>query len=291
MNIRFSYYLKFGIASFLLSIFWTQASEAQTFDRTLGSFSSAIQNTLNLRPGDITNLSLGVGPGLSPAFEGSKEYNWHAVPVVSLKYRDVLTVNNNDVDFTAFDKVIDLSEELGSSKLDLGPSVNFDFGRSENDSHALRGMGNVRFSVELGAYVRYTLERVSFEMEFGQDVASGHGGGRLDFSTAGTIYRNDRFAFGASATLTLATSKYLKSFFGVTATQAAASGLSEFHPHTGLKDVLLGLNANYAIAPPWSLLATIGYERLLGDAASSPLITQRGDANQGIGSIFVVYTF
>src|SRR6185369_17760216 len=124
--------------------------QAQKFDRAIGSFSGAIANTLDLRPQDVTNLRLGLGPGYSPAFEGSRDYKLHAVPVVSLQYRDVLRVNNNDVDFTAFDHVLDLGEDVGAAHLEIGPSVSLDFGRSESDSLDLKGMGGVGFALELG---------------------------------------------------------------------------------------------------------------------------------------------
>ncbi len=266
-------------------------AEAGTFDRAVGGFSDAIANSLDLRPSDVSSVRLGIGPGYSPAFEGSRDYKWHAVPVISLQYRDVLKVNNNDIDFTAFDQVFELGEDMGSSKLEFGPSVDLDFGRSESDSRDLRGMGSVGFSLELGGYIAYVTDRFKIELDLGQDVVGGHGGALMDLVATTALYRNDRFAVGASATLTAATSKYLKSFFGVTAAQAKASGLPEFHPKGGLKNLFLGVNGSYEITPHWSLLAHIGYERLLGDAAASPLIKQRGDANQVLATTFVVYTF
>lgn len=266
-------------------------ARAQTFGRVIDDFSQAITNTLNLRPRDVTDLQLGLGPGFSPAFEGSREYKWHAVPIVSLQYRDVLRVNNNDVDFTAFDKVISLGDDLGTSKLEIGPGVSLDFGRGEHDSTALRGMGDVGFALEVGGYVAYTLERVRVELEAGQSVTGGHGGGIAELHLTGTLYRGERFAVGAGGTLALATSKYLKSFFGVTPAQAARSGLPAFHPSGGLKSAVIGVQGNYTLTPTWALLAHVGYERLLGDAAASPLIKQRGDANQATASAFAVYTF
>ena len=263
---------------------------AQTFDRTLGGLSDAIQNTLNLNPRDVTDLKLGVGPSFNPAFEGSRDYKWQPVPVISLQYRDVLRVNNNDIDFTAFDHVFNF-DDGGKSKLEIGPSVNLDFGRSESASRDLRGLGNVGFSLELGGYVSYTTAFAKLELSFGHDVAGGHGGGMVDLNASTTLYRGEAFSVGLNGTLTLATSKYLKSFFGITPAQSRASGLPVFHPKGGLKDALVGVQASYTFSPKIALLAHVGYERLLGDAADSPLIQQRGDANQMQATTFVVYTF
>lgn len=278
-----------GSACFLFIISVTTA-HAETFDRTLGSLSDAIQNTLNLNPRDVTDLKIGVGPSFNPVFEGSRDTKWHAVPLISLQYRDVLKVTNNDIDFTAFNQVFDFNDG-GKSKLEIGPSVNLDFGRSESVSRDLRGMGNIGFSLELGGYISYTTEFAKLEVAFGHDVAGGHGGGLLDLNASTTLYRGEDFSFGLNATLTLATSKYLKSYFGITTARSIASGLPVFHPKGGLKDALVGFQASYTISPEWALLAHVGYERLLGDAAASPLIQRRGTVNQAQATTFVVYTF
>ncbi len=267
------------------------AARAQEFDRAVSAFSDAIANTLDLRPSDVSHMKLGLGPGFSPAFEGSRDYKLHAVPVISLQYRDVLRVSNNDVDFTAFDHVFDLGEDVGSAHLEVGPTVSLDFGRSEHDSADLRGMGNVGFALELGGYVAYSTDRFRVEWEAGQSATGGHGGAIAELHVSGTLYRGERLAVGANGTLSLATSKYLKSFFGVSPRQAALSGLPAFHPGGGLKSAFLGFQGSYTLTPSWALLAHLGYERLLGDAAASPLVVQRGAANQALVSAFAVYTF
>ena len=265
-------------------------ASAGTFDRTMGGLSDAIENTLNLNPRDVTDLKIGVGPSFNPVFEGSRDTKWHAVPLISLQYRDVLKVTNNDIDFTAFNQVFDF-DDGGKSKLEIGPSVNLDFGRSQSVSRDLRGMGNVGFSLELGGYISYATDFAKLEIDFGHDVVSGHGGGLLDFNASTTLYRGEDFSFGVNGTLTLATSKYLKSYFGITTARSIASGLPVFHPKGGLKDAFFGFQASYTISPEIALLTHIGYERLLGDAAASPLIQRRGTVNQVQATTFIVYTF
>jgi outer membrane protein len=212
--------------------------------------------------------------------------------VISLHYRDVLRVDNNEVDFTAFDHVFDLGNgDEGAERLSIGPTIDLDFGRSERDSNALRGLGGVPFSFEVGADITYMAGATRIELEATQDIADGHGGGTADFTVARTLYRGTRFALAGSAVLTIATSKYLKSFFGVTARQAAASGLPEFHPSGGLKDGVLSLHGDYTLTKHWSVLGMLSYERLLGDAAASPLVQLRGDPNQISGALFAVYSF
>ena len=269
-------------------------ANAQTFgsfDRMFTSFSDALKNTLDLQPSDVTNLRLGVGPGFNPDFEGARTYSVHPVPVISLHYRDVLTVDNNHVDFTAFNQVLDLGDEDENKNINFGPQVNFDFGRPESISPALRGLGGVGISVELGGYINYTSSKVKVELSITQDVAGGHGGAIADLTTTAPLYHGERLIIGGQFIFTTATSKYLKSFFGVTPYQSSQSGLPVFHPSGGPKDVLGGLTASYILSRHWSLLGNIAYERLLGDAAASPLVVQRGSPNQAIASGFIVYAF
>lgn len=266
------------------------SANAQVLSRSVNELGSALRNVFDLRPTDTTDWRLGVGPVASPAFEGSRDYKIRPAPVISVRYRDVLTVDNNEVDFTAFNQVVDFGD-VGQGKFEIGPSVNLDFGRHESDSLALRGLGNVGFSVEPGAFVSFTLGPAAINLEISQDVARGHKGADADLSANFTLYRNERFAVGSVATLTWVSAAYIKSFFGITGTQSAKSGLATYRPGSGLKSGELGLVATYELSPHWEILGHATYKRMLAPAADSPLIAQRGDANQAVGSAFVVYKY
>ena len=266
------------------------AAKAQSLQQVFSGVANALSDTLNLRPQDVTNLSLGLGPAVVPRFDGSREYKIRPVPVVSLRYRDVLKVDNNDVDFTAFDKVFG-EDSAVEGRLSLGPVVNLDFGRSEKDSTKLKGLGNIGMSVELGAFVEFAAEEATFHVEVGQDVAQGHKGAVMEFTVTRSLYHGDKLVVGANGVMTLATANYMNTFFGVNAAQSAASGLPQFHAGPSIKDIGLSLNAIYALNKHWSVLATLGYRRLLGDAEDSPLVRLRGDSGQGHFSSFLIYTF
>ena len=83
----------------------------------------------------------------------------------------------------------------------------------------------------------------------------------------------------------------MRSLFGVTPVQAAASGYPAFTPGSGFKDVTCGLNGHYRIAARWSVVANVSYKRLIGDAADSPIVRIAGTPNQTSFSSFLVYSF
>ncbi|TAL04207.1 MAG: MipA/OmpV family protein [Rhodospirillaceae bacterium] len=258
---------------------------------TASNVADALHNILDLRPSDTTDWRLGVGPVINPKFEGSRAYTIQPAPMISVRYRDVLKVDNNQIDFTAFDQVFDLGEGVGKLKLDAGPVMNLDFGRHASDSPALKGLGNIGVAVELGGYVSVRVGRVKFDAEMSQDIADGHHGADLDLHSSLVLYRNDKLTIAPDIVLTWATARYMKSFFGITQTQSNASGLPVFRAGSGFKNATLSLLGNYDLSAHWSLLANIGYKRLLGDAAASPLIKLRGSADQWTGGTYIVYAF
>ena len=83
----------------------------------------------------------------------------------------------------------------------------------------------------------------------------------------------------------------MQSYFGVSGAQAARSRNRAFQAESGFADVGLEANLNYAITEHWMMFGTLGYSRLLGDAADSPLVDGEGSANQFRAFTGVAYRF
>lgn len=280
-----------GLLALIMMLYFSAPAAAVTFRRASSNVADAFHNILNLRPSDTSNWRLGVGPTINPEFEGGKAYRIEPAPVISLRYRDVLRVDNNQVDFTAFDQVFDLGEDVGHGRFSAGPVLNLDFGRHESDSKALRGLGNIGIAVEVGGFVSVDFERATVDAEMSQDIAEGHHGATLDLHGTVKLYRGEKLTIAPDLVVTWATARYMKSFFGITGAQSVASGLPAFRAGSGFKSANISLLGNYDIAAHWSLLGSVGYKRLLGDAAASPLVRLRGSSNQWTSSAFVVYVF
>lgn len=273
----------------LTAIVASQPAHARVLQRTLSGIGDSIHNILMLRPRDTLDWRLGVGPYVAPVFEGSKDYTIKPAPVISVTIPKVMRVDDNNIDFIAFDQVIEVGDSTG--KFEAGPAVNFDFGRGESDSPALRGLGNVGFSLELGGYVGFTLGPAKLNLEISQDVLHGHKGAIADLSASFILIERPRFTLGASVLLTWASARYMKSFFGINAVQSAASGLPTYRAGGGLKNGGVSLHASYDLSRHWSILGNLGYERLLTSAAESPLVKLRGSPDQITAGTFVVYVF
>ena len=65
----------------------------------------------------------------------------------------------------------------------------------------------------------------------------------------------------------------METYFGVTPAESALSGtLAAYSPGGGFKSVGAELNVRYEFAPQWAIRGEFIYEKLIGDAADSPIV-------------------
>jgi MipA family protein len=91
--------------------------------------------------------------------------------------------------------------------------------------------------------------------------------------------------------LTLSDTQATQPYFGIDAAQSAASGLPVFYAKGGFHSVGAGVQARYQWTPQWAVRTYVEYDRLMGDAASSPLVTARGSSNQVTIGLGATYSF
>ena len=95
----------------------------------------------------------------------------------------------------------------------------------------------------------------------------------------------------AAVGATWADDDYMKSYFGIDAANAAASGLDQYSADEGFKDVNFGGALTYRFLERWSVSVVGTYARLLDDAKDSPIVDDVGDANQFFGGTLINYPF
>ena len=72
---------------------------------------------------------------------------------------------------------------------------------------------------------------------------------------------------------------------------AGRSGLSQFSADGGLRDIRVPLMAIFSFSESWHLAGGVIYSRLLGDAADSPVTSDRGSKNQFFVGAGVAYAW
>jgi outer membrane protein len=278
--------VRFGVAAAVIGLSMSQA-EAQSIDGLMSNVTDTISDVTDVMLPGVTNIRIGLGPVIVLAYEGSDDYKIKSAPLISLRYRDLVQVDNNRIRVN----VLGSDSLFYSENFKAGPLVRLDFGRDETDSVDLTGLGNVGTSLELGLFASYTMGPARLRIRGQQDVVSGHSGMLVVGDVGVAIYRSDRLAVTSSLSATWADGDYMDSYFSVTAAQSLTSSLAVFDATSSLKNISLAFGANYAVSDQWALVANAGYSKLLSDAKNSPIVAVQGSANQFVGGIFAVYSF
>lgn len=238
-------------------------------------------------PQKTWDVSIGVGAAFVPDYEGSNDYEVRPLPEVALSYRDIVFLRGTSVGANA----VTITGTKPGDKLQVGPLARYRFGRDQDDNDALHGLGDVDSSVEVGGFARYTHGGLGLDLTAVQDVADGHEGALVE---AGLGYRMPvaaKWQASLRASTSWASDKYMESYFGVSPAQAARRGGDSYDAGAGFKDAGLSAGLEYAITSTLSIGGRVGYTRLLGDAADSPMVDKDGSADQVTTSISTRYRF
>lgn len=173
--------------------------------------------------------------------------------------------------------------------LQYGAKLTVDFGREEGRSTALRGLGNVDPSAELGGFVRYALGggvAATSGLRAGSGV--GNKGALWDVGLEFGRPLGADWRLGGGVTATYANSDYLQSYYGVTPAQAAASGYAVYTPSAGLRDVTAKVSLTYLFTPRVALTGVLSHTSLMGDAKDAPMVRRTSAAT---GLLALTYAF
>jgi MipA family protein len=144
----------------------------------------------------------------------------------------------------------------------------------------LQALGDVPWAGEVGLFAEYWWVpwlRTRTEVRQG---FNGHHGIVGDVFMDAVVPVGARWTLSGGPRVTLVTAPAISPYFGITAAQSAASGLPIFDAKGGIRSFGAGTQARYQWTPQWATHAFLEYERLSGDAAGSPLVTQRGSPDQ-----------
>ncbi|RKE70837.1 outer membrane protein [Pseudorhodoplanes sinuspersici] len=227
-------------------------------------------------PYDII-LEIGAGAQVAPAYEGASVNQAQPFPVFKLHYLAI----------PGFAPITNSRFDQGFS---FSPSFRYISKRKASDYSQLAGLNDVDATFELGGKFAYTFgiirPWVAVRQGFGgSDGVVGETG--LDF-----IWRPDpvmELTLGPRASF--ATSAYMEAYFGVTPAEAARSPfLTAYSPGGGFKGVGAELSARYEVSSEWAVVGKLAYEKLIGDAADSPIV-KVGDENQWTAQVGLSYKF
>jgi outer membrane protein len=178
---------------------------------------------------------------------------------------------------------------VSSNGFSFGPTLNVERKRKESDVGA--PVGKVKTTFEAGAFAQYEADdswRVRADFRKG---LNGHDG-LVGSVGADKIWRDgDKYVFSIGPRLLWSDSKYQQAYFGVTPAAALATGLPVYRPKSGFHAVGLTSGLSYQFNDRFGMFGFGRYERLVGDAAKSPIVREFGSRNQFSAGAGLSYTF
>jgi outer membrane protein len=165
--------------------------------------------------------------------------------------------------------------------LQFGPRLTVDLGRPERLSDALRGMGRIDPRLEAGGFLNWQPMRdVWLTSSLRAGAGNDHNGVHIDLGANYSYELAPGLKLRLGGSTTLANQAYVQSYYGVNATQAAATGYAVYSPKAGFTDISASATLSYALTPRTSLSAGVISKHLLGDAQDSP-VTRKVTATTG----------
>ncbi|WP_417685672.1 MipA/OmpV family protein [Roseibium sp.] len=233
-------------------------------------------------------LFVGAGALVAPEFLGSSDYS--ALPaLIGTLQKGPFYIKLTGTQITA--------NVLPFESVYAGPLVAYGGGRKDLSDSILKKLPEVDEELWLGGafgagYDGLMLERDSIgaSFEIAHDVM-GDSGTTATFGLGYEVNATERLAFGLDLSTTYVDGKHADAYYSVTASGAAASGLSQYSADSGFRDLSLDVSARYAFSESWGVGALAGGSVLLGEFADSPIVKERGQAESGRAGLFVWYRY
>ena len=225
-------------------------------------------------------LSLGVALVAAPKFEGSKDHQFLALPIIEY---------DHDLFFVSTTRGAGV-KLINHESFQLGPVVNYRFGRDQDDSDELKGLGDVKGGAEAGLHAGWRFcEPLALKMEFrhGLGAAKGY---TVDLGLGHTTQLNEDLTLALGLEASYADRDYNQEYFGVDQKQSLKSGYQEYNPGGGVKHVAAKASLTYGLTGNLDLGVYGEYKRLTGPAADSPLV-KNGSANQVSSGLALTWNY
>jgi outer membrane protein len=234
-------------------------------------------------------LSIGLGAAYAPDYEGSDDYQ--GVPLWNLRLGNLY---HPETYVRLFTTRLD-SNFLADDHWRLGIVSQFRPDYGDVDDGRVSRLNTPSDSLQTGVVLGYDFwsglrQDAVIELEGTYDLLHGNGSlvtprARLNVPLSGGL------TLGAQVSGSWASEDYMSNRFGISGGDAGRSGLSRFDADEGFKDTTLSASLTYALTDNWSTTVLGAYRRLLGDAADSPIVDDRGDENQFALGALVNYRF
>lgn len=230
-----------------------------------------------------------IGPSAvyQPEYEGSDNFELKPGVALNIRYRGRLFLSGGEgIGYDVF----------RSRNYRAGVAVSYDLGRND-DVDGLYGLGGIHPAMQVKLYGEYVFRPklksrelpVILSLDLRRTIRS-YGGitGNIGVYSPVAGSKEERYFVFLGGGASFVDDKTVDAFFGVTALQAAASGLPPFDPEWGVKAASAGMNAGWVFTDNWVASFAISGKRLLSHASRSPIVQEEW---QFFSSVSLGYLF
>ena len=253
-------------------------------------------------PEEVANkdiVTVAAGAAIVPDYEGSDDYR--IVPAGAIRGKVHGISFNTRVTYLFVDVI------PGNAKVDLdaGPIVGVRFNsRRKVDDDVVKLLPKRKTAIEVGGFAGVSFhgltnpyDTLALRVDVLHDIGSAHKSTtfspNLEFSTplSRTTYAS------ASVGAEFVSDRFADYYFSLTPADSVRTGgvLLPFNASGGMKNWKAGMLLNQSIGGDllhgFSIFGLGQYSRLVGDFKRSPIVSQRGSANQWIGALGLAYTW
>lgn len=251
-------------------------------------------------PQDDNTLTVGLGVGYVPSYEGSDDYRIIPAGVVRGK------VGGHSFYSRGLQLYLDAIPEPSGPGLDLaiGPVVGVRLNRTSAIKDArVKALGKLDTAIEVGGFVGIgqtgvitsDYDNLSARVSYVKDVGGAHDSHVITPAIEYGTPLSRRAYMGLSVSADFVGGGFADYYYSVTPAGSLASGLATYDADGGFKSWTLSLGGAHSLTGDLlsglGLFAVGAYTRLRGDFAESPIVSTAGSRNQWFGAIGLSYTF
>jgi sterol desaturase/sphingolipid hydroxylase (fatty acid hydroxylase superfamily)/outer membrane scaffolding protein for murein synthesis (MipA/OmpV family) len=223
------------------------------------------------------NVNLGAGIAAAPNYPGADSGRTRLVPMAEIVYRHCIFIGSSGLRVNLID----------TGHFRAGPVLGYLGGRDEDRDARLNGLGDIHASLTAGVFASYHIGPLELATTVRQAVTQTDNGllglVQLDYRLV-LMERRLLLLFGPD--MEFANARYNQTWFGVSESQSFASGLPEYTPAGGVRDVGVHASLIYRYSEHFMLRAFASVKDLEGDDANSPIVENRTQSLFGVGLVY-----
>lgn len=237
---------------------------------------------------------VGVAVGAAPDFWGSADYTGGIAP-----YGRYLFSGQRYVQLLGTELTLNL---VDSKEWRVGPVLRYRFSRNDDvEDKVVKQMRPISDTLEAGLFISYRMQmsanplhQLTFTADVLGDTGDTYNGANGSVRVNYFHPFSERLLGNIGLGLAWGSDDFTDTYFGVHGSDVALFPSLNGKPYTadgGLNAVRVPFGVTTPLSKQWMLSAGGRYERLLSDAADSPIVEKRGDANQWLFGVGAAYLF